>query len=142
MKPLNYIKVPAKVAEEWGVTREYPRLPDGNYALYWGVPNARGYAWTDYPQMFRDTGAKILTPAQVRLEQEGLQCTALDEPEDPRYREDATTPGTPGQTETEITEEHTESETGQDATETETESVPGAADTESEPEAVQEGGEA
>lgn len=87
MKPLDYIKIPAKVAEIWGVTNEYPRLPDGNYVIYWGVPRSHGYAWSDYPQMLKDVGGMILTPDQVRQEQQGLLRIDLPEPQMAIYRD-------------------------------------------------------
>lgn len=86
MKARNYIKIPAKVAEAWGVEKEYPKLPDGNYVVYWSVPRAHGYGWADYPQMLKDTGGVILTPTQVRLEQEGMSVTVLNAPGLAKYR--------------------------------------------------------
>lgn len=122
MKPLNYIKVSAKVAEVWGITGQYPLLPDGNYALFWGVPNAMGYAWTDYPQMFKDTGGKILTPAQVRMEQEGLLVTQLDEPQLAKFRDTDAEPENP-ETETDSqTETGEDTQTPDESTQTEPES--------------------
>lgn len=86
MKARNYIKIPARVAEAWGVEKEYPKLPDGNYVVYWSVPRAHGYGWADYPQMLKDTGGVILTPTQVRLEQEGMSVTVLNAPGLAKYR--------------------------------------------------------
>lgn len=90
MKARNYIKIPAKVAEAWGVEKEYPKLPDGNYVVYWSVPRAHGYGWADYPQMLKDTGGVILTPTQVRLEQEGMSVTVLNAPGLAKYRTEET----------------------------------------------------
>ena len=90
MKARNYIKSPAKVAEAWGVEKEYPKLPDGNYVVSWSVPRAHGYGWADYPQMLKDTGGVILTPTQVRLEQEGMSVTVLNAPGLAKYRTEET----------------------------------------------------
>lgn len=95
MKALNYIKVSPKVAEVWGVKNEYSQLPDGSYLLYWGVPRAQGYDWSDYPQMLKDTGAVILTPQQAKMEQEGLLCITLNEPKMEKYRSDSVISTTP-----------------------------------------------
>lgn len=90
MKARNYIKIPAKVAEAWGVEKEYPKLPDGNYVVYWSVPRAHGYGWADYPQMLKDTGGVVLTPTQVRLEQDGMSVTVLNAPGLAKYRTEET----------------------------------------------------
>lgn len=119
MKPLNYIKVPAGVMRVWGTTDEAMRLPDGNYAIFWATPRAFGYAWADYPQMLRDTGGVVLTPTQVRLEQDGLLRTPVNTPALAKYLDttgDTTGPENPDPD----TGTDTEPEPGPDDTQTET----------------------
>ena len=136
MKPLNYIKVPASVMRVWGTTDEAMRLPDGNYAIFWATPRAFGYAWTDYPQMLKDTGGVVLTPTQVRLEQDGLLCTPVNTPALAKYLDKSEDVTEPENSETE-TEPATEPEPD-NQTETEENTQNPEENTQTEPEPTEE----
>lgn len=141
MKPLNYIKVPASVMRVWGTTDEAMRLPDGNYAIFWATPRAFGYSWEDYPQMLKDTGGVVLTPTQVRLEQDGLLCTPVNTPALARYLDETEDVSVPhdSDTDTATDDNQTEIEESAQNPEENTQTEPGP-EPDTEPEA-KEGGD-
>lgn len=81
----NYIKTNKKVVKELGLTMRL-QLPDGNYALYYDDFLRFGCGYSDYPSLLEETGSIMLSPAQVRAEQQGGTPHALPNPENEKWR--------------------------------------------------------
>lgn len=73
---MQYIKTPKELAIHLGFKYSRPQFPDGNYLL-WDRDLLRFGNSSSFPQLIPALGCVILTPEEVRAEQDGGEPNEL-----------------------------------------------------------------
>ncbi|MBD5302339.1 MAG: hypothetical protein HDS16_05005 [Bacteroides sp.] len=80
---MQYIKTPKELTKDMGLGHSRPKFPDGNYLL-WDRDFLRFGSSDTFGTLIPALGCRVLTPEEVRAEQDGGEAHELPEATDER----------------------------------------------------------